>query len=242
MDAQYLYSLIDDTLGMVKNWHKYIVAIVTDNAANFNTAAKKLCEKHRSIIWVRCTAHCIDLMLEDIGKLEDVRDTIDEGKMITSLIYNHQFMTDLLRVMNEGREILRPGITRFATHFVAIESLCRAKANIMQMFTSTAYVNSDFSRQPLARRVQQIVFGEDFWIRAERIIDLLEPLVLVLKLVDADTKPTMGFVYDAMDRAKLAIEQRSRRKYGTYYKKLWKIIDNRWDNQMHQDIHAAGKF
>ena len=65
---------------------------------------------------------------------------------------------------------------------------------------------------------------------------------MVLKLVDADTKPTMGFVYDAMDKAKLAIEQRSIVKYGTYYKKLWKIIDNRWDNQMHQDIHAAGNF
>ena len=181
-------------------------------------------------------------MLEDIGKLDDVRETIDEGKMVTSLIYNHQFMTDLLREMNEGRQILRPGITRFATHFVALESLCRAKANIMQMWTSTAYVKSKFSRQPLARKVQQIVLGEDFWNRAERITDLLEPLVLVLKLVDADTKPTMGFVYDAMDRAKLAIEQRSRGKYGTYYKKIWKIIDNRWDNQMHQDIHAAGNF
>ena len=83
---------------------------------------------------------------------------------------------------------------------------------------------------------------EDFWNRAERITDLLEPLVLVLKLVDADTKPTMGFVYDAMDRAKLAIEQRSRGKYETYYKKLWKIIVNQWNNQMHQDIHAAGNF
>ena len=242
MDAEYLYSLIDDTLAMVNNWHKYVVAIVTDNAPNFKAAAKKLREKGKGIIWVPCAAHCIDLMLEDIGKLDDVRDTIDKEKMVTSLIYNHQFMTDLLREMNEGREILRPGITRFATHFVALESLCRAKANIMQMWTSTAYVKSKFSRQPLARKVQQIVLGEDFWNRAERITDLLEPLVLVLKLVDADTKPTMGFVYDAMDRAKLAIEQRSRGKYGTYYKKIWKIIDNRWDNQMHQDIHAAGNF
>ncbi|RWR87916.1 hypothetical protein CKAN_01688000 [Cinnamomum micranthum f. kanehirae] len=105
--------------------------------------------------------------------------------------------------MNEGRKILRPGITRFATHFVAFESLCRAKANIIQMWTSRAYVNTDFSRQPLARRVPQIVLGKDFWNRAERIIDLLEHVVLVLKLVDGDSKPTMGFVYDAMDRAKV---------------------------------------
>ncbi|RWR92086.1 hypothetical protein CKAN_02127900 [Cinnamomum micranthum f. kanehirae] len=172
MDAQYLYNLIDDTL---------------DNAADFKATTKKLHEKQESIIWVPCATHCIDLTMEDIGKLDDVRDTIDEGKMVTSLIYNHQFITDLLREMNEGREILRPGITRFATHFVALESLCRAKASIMQMWTSTAY----------------IVLGEDFWNRPERITDLLEPLVLVLKLVDADTKPTMGIVYDAMDRAKV---------------------------------------
>ena len=102
-------------------------------------------------------------------------------------------------------------------------------------------MNSYFSRQPSARRIQQIILREDFWNKAERITDLLE-LVLVLKLVDGDTRRTMSFVYEAMDRAKHAIEQRSKAKHETYYNKLWKIIDNRWDNQMHQDIHAAGNF
>ncbi|RWR90996.1 putative methyltransferase [Cinnamomum micranthum f. kanehirae] len=62
-----------------------------------------------------------------------------------------------------------------------------------------------------------------------------------MKLVDADMKPTMGYVYDAMDRAKFVIEQSSRDKYGTYYRKVWRIIDHRWDNQLHQDIHAVGE-
>ncbi|RWR76150.1 hypothetical protein CKAN_00457100 [Cinnamomum micranthum f. kanehirae] len=104
-------------------------------------------------------------------------------------------MTDRLGEMNEGHELLRRGTTRFATHFVALESLCRAKANIMQIWT--------------LRHVQEVVLGAKFWYREERINYLLEPLVLILKLVDGDTKPTMGYVYDAMDRAKLAIEQRS---------------------------------
>ena len=42
-----------------------------------------------------------------------------------------------------------------------------------------------------------------------------------------------------MNRAKLAIKQRYREKYGTYYMMLWKIIDQRWDNQLHWDIHAG---
>ncbi|RWR86259.1 hypothetical protein CKAN_01514800 [Cinnamomum micranthum f. kanehirae] len=80
------------------------------------------------------------------------------------------------------------------------------------------------------------------WKEAERITYILEPLVRMLILVDADTKPTMGYVYDDMDRAKLVIEQGSRGKYGTYYRKLWKIIDHRWNNQLHQDIHAAAEW
>jgi len=32
----------------------------------------------------------------------------------------------------------------------------------------------------------------------------------VLKLVDCDEKPTMGFVYEAIDRAKQAIEKNCR--------------------------------
>ncbi|RWR73198.1 hypothetical protein CKAN_00145500 [Cinnamomum micranthum f. kanehirae] len=102
-----------------KTWEEYGSTLMcdgwTNNAANFKATAKKLREKHKSIIWVPYAAHCIYLMLEDIGKLDDVRGTIDEGKMVTSLIYNHQFMTDLQRQMNEGHEILRPGITRSAT-------------------------------------------------------------------------------------------------------------------------------
>ncbi|RWR88481.1 hypothetical protein CKAN_01749100 [Cinnamomum micranthum f. kanehirae] len=160
------------------------------------------------IVWVPRAAHCIDLVLEDIGKLEDVQKTIDEGKM--------------------GSKLLRPGITRFATHFVALERLCHAKANIMQIWTSGAYVNAYFSHQPLSRRVHKIALGTDLWYGAKHITYLLEPLVMVLKLVDADSKPTMVYVYDAVDRAKLAIEQISREKYRPYYRKLWKkllIID-----------------
>lgn len=108
--------------------------------------------KRCHIVWVSCAAHCIDLIM-DIGKLDDVHKIINEGKMVTGLIYNHQFMTDLLSKMNQGRALLRPGITRFAMDFVALESLCRAKPNIMLIWTSAAYVNSEFSRQPLARRV-----------------------------------------------------------------------------------------
>ena len=52
-----------------------------------------------------------------------------------------------------------------------------------------------------------------------------EPLVKVLRMVDGD-KPTMGFIYEAMDHAKEAIKE----EYGgkrQKYMPLWRIIDER---------------
>lgn len=40
----------------------------------------------------------------------------------------------------------------------------------------------------------------------------IKPLVKELKLVDANVKPTMGHVYDAMDWAKVAMERRSKER------------------------------
>ena len=154
---------MDKTLRHIDGWDGYVVAVVTDNAANFEAAGRILHEKNPHIVWEPCAAHCIDLIMEDVSKMEEVHKTIEEGKTMIGLIYNLQFMTDRFREMNQGCELLRPGITQFVTHFVALESLCRAKANIMQIWTSTTYLTSKFSRHPLARHVQEIIPGTTFW-------------------------------------------------------------------------------
>ncbi|XP_040956139.1 uncharacterized protein [Gossypium hirsutum] len=87
-----------------------------------------------------------------------------------------------------------------------------------------------------AYEAKKIVSGKDFWKKANDLIKVYEPLVRVLRLVDSDEKPTMGFIYEAIDRAKRAIQQNCR-----YFTEYEKIIDNRW-NFMHSDLHSAGYF
>ena len=68
-----------------------------------------------------------------------------------------------------------------------------------------------------------------------------EPLVRVLCLVDGDEKPAMGYLYEAMDKAKEEIKRRLKNKvslYGHYIR----VIDARWDKQLHSPLHAAGCF
>lgn len=59
-------------------------------------------------------------------------------------------------------------------------------------------------------------------------------------MVDGVGMP-MGFIYEAMDRAKEAIS----RYYGgnkRKYEIIWRIIDRRWTHQLHQPIHAFAYF
>ncbi|KAG8503910.1 hypothetical protein CXB51_001862 [Gossypium anomalum] len=72
--------------------------------------------------------------------------------------------------------------------------------------------------------------------KANDLIKVYEPLVKVLRLVDGDENPTMGFIYEAIDRAKRAIQQDCQ-----YFIEYEKIIDNKW-NFMHSDLHSDGYF
>ncbi|XP_077234176.1 uncharacterized protein LOC143876344 [Tasmannia lanceolata] len=51
----------------------------------------------------------------------------------------------------------------------------------------------------------------------------------------------MGYIYEAMDRAKENIKARLKNKKSDYAP-IWRIIDQRWDKQLHIPLHAARYF
>jgi len=65
--ARLLYQLFREVVLYVGV--ENIVHMVTDNAANYVAAGKLLMEEFPSIFWSPCVAHCINLILQDIGKL-----------------------------------------------------------------------------------------------------------------------------------------------------------------------------
>ncbi|MQM05425.1 hypothetical protein Taro_038233 [Colocasia esculenta] len=58
----------------------------------------------------------------------------------------------------------------------------------------------------------------------------------VLRMVVDNDKNDMGYLYEAMDRAKMELRQ----SLPKGYKKWWKIIDHRWENTLHHDLHPDG--
>ena len=47
---------------------QHVVQVVTDNATNYVEAGRILMEEHPTLFWTPCAAHCIDLILEDMGR------------------------------------------------------------------------------------------------------------------------------------------------------------------------------
>ncbi|KAL6518104.1 hypothetical protein OROMI_033805 [Orobanche minor] len=68
-----------------------------------------------------CAAHCLDLMLEDIAKLNEFSISITHGKGITIFVYKHDRLLSAMREKTDGKDLVRAGATRFATAFLTMK-------------------------------------------------------------------------------------------------------------------------
>eukprot|EP00253_Pinus_taeda_P033099 PITA_33099 len=108
------------------------------------------------------------------------------------------------------------------------------------MFSIDEWNQSNWANKPEGKELKKKVYEETFWRKAAEIVKLAEPLVKVLRLVDGE-RLAMGFIYDAMDQAKEQIKMVYKDRVAKYGP-ICVIIDERWNNQLHCPIHAAGYF
>ncbi|KAJ6932246.1 hypothetical protein NC651_007844 [Populus alba x Populus x berolinensis] len=106
----------------------------------------------------------------------------------------------------KGRDLIRPAATRFATAYLTLGCLNDHKLQLMTMFTSKQWSSCRFARIEEGKRIQNCVLDNRFWHDVTICIKAAFPLIKVLRLVDSDEKPAMGFIYKAMDEAKEKIQ------------------------------------
>jgi hypothetical protein len=145
-----------------------------------------------------------------------------------------------MRKNTSGRELVKSVITRFATNFLTLQSMFDQKANLRKMFSCDEWNASQWSKKDEGKEIVEEVYEKAFWKTAKEIVLFSAPLVKVLRMVDGH-KPAMGFVYEAMDQAKEALKEAYQRKRQKYIPS-WRIIDERWNKQLHQPLHVAGNY
>jgi len=98
---------------------------------------KLLEEKLPHLCWTLYVTHCIDLMLEKIGKLSMINKTIQRGVSLLGFIYSH---SSLLRQFTNKRELVSQQLQGLVgTSYLSLQRLHQKNGNLRKMFISNKW-------------------------------------------------------------------------------------------------------
>lgn len=183
-------------------------------------------------------------MIGDIGeKIPKIKNVLSDARAVVVYIYNHGRILNMMRKLTKNKELHRSCVTRFATQFYTLQSVHENRSHLQVLFVSEQWTKSDFPKKPAGKRVERIVSKQEFWDNVYLACQILAPLVDLVRLVDTKEKPCMGYIYDAMSRAK---EQITKNLHGgsneRLLSKVMHFIQDRWTDQLHHPLHAGIKL
>ncbi|CAN1167656.1 hypothetical protein LINPERHAP2_LOCUS27362 [Linum perenne] len=189
-----------------------VVQVVTDNAANYDI----------------CALPHIDRLAKSASK-------------ITTFLYNHGALLHWLRERPSWKEIVRPGATRFATTFLTLDSIVHQQVDLECLMVDETFRESALGKSKLGEDVRSIIFDRAFWEECKWVVELMEPLVRLLRIVDSDEKPALGYVYEGYRRVEdkiFSLSAQNPEKVRPYME----ILDLRWDKHLNQECIIAAYY
>lgn len=234
--SEVIFQLVDEAIEEVGP--ENVVQVVTDNASNNMGAKKMLLEKRSNMFWSSCATHTINLMLQGIGDLPRFSKVLEKAKAFTIFVYGHTRTLDCMRHFSSGKEIIRPGVTRFASAYLTLESLLEKKDQLRKMVVDGRWDKLREVKSKKGKVATATMMSMAFWKDLKLCLNVFEPLVKVLRLVDGDVKPSMGFVYGEIMKAKKEIKE----VYGNVesrYKDVINIVEKKMKDRLDSPLHLA---
>ena len=149
-----MFKHLDEVVKEIGN--ENIVQVIINNASHYVNVGIRLMEKMKRLWWTLCAAHCIDLMLEDVEKLNVHVNALLRPMQVMKFIYGHTWVLSLMRTFTKNHGLLRPAITRFATAFaitrfaiafLTLQSLYKQKQALITMFSSEKWCSSTWAKK-----------------------------------------------------------------------------------------------
>ncbi|XP_076955084.1 uncharacterized protein LOC143629790 [Bidens hawaiensis] len=89
-----------------------------------------------------------------------------------------------------------------------------------------------------ANDVKHTVLSERFWNNCLIIVKVMAHILKILCICDSDEKPSLGYVYEGMNRASKGIKELFRNKERNC-KQYTDILEACWDKMLRKNLHAA---
>ena len=202
-DKEYIAQLIIDDI-VSRPDPKSVVQVLMDNATR---GSWPLIEA--ACPWVTvgpCAPHCLDLELEDIGKLARVKAVTEKTAILRRFVRKHHHVLAAFREVATSM-LIQPGATRFATVLIGFDNVMKNREALCLTFESTA-VKDAVQRNPHQRssaadgtpgktleqqyrEARDIV--SDYWSELKVWSEVMKPIAKLLRLTDSDA-PTASKV------------------------------------------------
>lgn len=184
-------------------------------------------------------------MLESIPKQPRFKKVLDQAKTLTIFLYAYHKVLELMRSHTKKRDTVRPGVTRFASTFLTLQSLNEKKYQMKTMFGSREWGECKFYKTVKGKSAYKTVMSMSFWSGVTLCLQVFTPLVKVLQIVDIDGKPSMGFVNGELVQAKEEIKVVLNNLPKTY-EPIIEVIDatmkDRLDSPLHLMAYVLNPF
>ena len=184
-----------------------VVQVVTDNGSNCVSMGNMLEDEFPSIVWTPCASHCIDLLIEDIGKISWVDEIFKTSLNMVRFVKKRQKVTSVFRA-NSTLELLKPSATRFAYMFIVLERLLRVRPSLIHTIACQEWLAWSDKDTLKAITFRFNVLNESWWQEVEALVKILTPFYIVLHITDMEGS-TLGLLYEYMDQIGEALLQNS---------------------------------
>ncbi|XP_015697145.1 uncharacterized protein LOC102715424 [Oryza brachyantha] len=236
-DDTYIFRLVDSCIEEIGE--KNVVQVVSNIESN-NMVAKMLTAKRPNIFWTQCAARCIDSMLEDIGNIALIKNTVVDARSITVFMYSHAHLLDMMRKFTNQKDLVQAGVTHSITTYLNLKSLYDKRIELKTMFVSRDWEDSKWSKEAVGEKFYNLVLSKKFWHRMLYAINSLEPIVDILRRSDSGIL-SMASIYGDLANAKREIALRFL-NMEEHYLPIWNIIDKRCNASLKTPLHLAGRY
>lgn len=162
-------------------------AIITDNAPVMKKAWRILKKKYPNVIFLGCIAHNINLIINDITKLDWIKKIMNDSKKIVKYFKSHNIATGILKRYQKRdntptTSLKLPCKTRWGSSATCLESLIR---NQLALELTITELTHDLEIQ-LSREIKDIVNDGAYWSNVNLVYNILNKLALGIKFFESD--------------------------------------------------------
>lgn len=163
---------------------------------------------------------------------------------MTCFLYAHHATLALMRHHTKKRDIVRPGVTRFASAFLTLQSLVAKRKQLTDMYCSETWEDCKHTRTKKGKVAHATIMSRAFWKNVSLCIKVFEPLVKLLRLDDSDGQSMAsmyGQIIDTKKAIMLAVES-SEKDYKVITTAMESKMNGRLDTTLHMAAYALNPY